>query len=109
MNFVLFLITTFIHSKNKYNFYRMVSFVVVAGSLSSGQTEGRFNSSAKEDGAKQQQQQHLHLPHPDHGKHKISRQFKKPFKKMIMGKNSICIEFKELLTVFCSYKCVLMS
>ncbi|XP_050731320.1 unconventional myosin-IXa-like isoform X3 [Eriocheir sinensis] len=62
--------------------------VSVSATLSSGQTEGRFNSGAKEEGARQQQQQQQqHPPQSDPlGKQKISRQFKKPFKKMIMGK-----------------------
>ncbi|MPC21470.1 Unconventional myosin-IXa [Portunus trituberculatus] len=57
-----------------------------AENLSSGQTERRSSSGGKEDITKQQ---HLQPPQNDlQSKHKISRQLKKPFRKIIMGKSN---------------------
>ena len=62
-----------------------------AENLSSGHTERRSSSDAKEDITKQQ---HLQPPHNDlHGKHKLTRQLKKPFRKMIMGKSDVNKEY----------------
>lgn len=55
-----------------------------AENLSSGQIDRQPSSGAKEDIIKQQ---HIQPPQNDlQSKHKISRQFKKPFRKIIMGK-----------------------